>query len=837
MFVRLVRGVVLASFCALLLVFGAASSLAATGHRFVGQFSSGGGAPGEVSSPLGVAVRQSSGDVFVLDSGSGRVERFDAAGEFLALFDGSGTPAAGFAFPGGIAVDQASGDVYVADTGNNAVDVFSAAGAYLRQLDGTATPALMFSSPGGVAVDPGNGNVYVSDTGDNVVDVFDNTGAFVSSFDGSGAGDGPFVGPTGVAVDAAHAVYVLDSGKARVEKYTAQGAAFTSVFDSVSPVGLAVDPASGEVYVGENGPSGFQVSEFASSGAAISTFGPPHVAGATGLGVNSTTGTVYVADQFNNAIVRFATFTTPTATTEAASGVNATEATVAGTINPEGVAGTTTYHFDYGTSTSYGASTEPVDTGGGSSDVPATATLTGLQPGTTYHYRLVGANASGSSVGVDETFTTNPAQASAQTGDASAITTTTASLNATVNPNGADTTYHFEYGTSTGYGTSTPDADAGSATGETPVTAPITGLQPGTTYHYRVVADNGVTGPAQGADAEFTTAPGTPPNASEVTSSSATLNATVIPGVVPGAGSNYHFEYGTDTSYGNSTTETQLRQGTREELVRFLISRLTPGTVYHFRVVMTIGNSERIITTVTSNDATFATIPVASVATMSVTGVTSTSATLNATVDTHGNAGTVAFAVTSPDNAYATTTTSTALVATSGPQSVSVPLTNIPPGAKYLVRAAATVSGTTTWGEQVEFSSLQRQPFPPPLPPPAISSNPYGGLVVPQEPGEPSNAFTVTKISVHGRTARVSVRVPGPGKLQSVSSASARTSTVVSKASTTTIVVKLSKAARKALAKARKKKLTVAVRVTFTPIGGTAATKTQSITFKRGGTR
>jgi DNA-binding beta-propeller fold protein YncE len=812
-------------------------ALATTGHRYASQFSGPGFAPGEVISPSGLAIRQSTGDVYVLDPGSVRVERFDAAGEFLSSFDGSGTPTSAFGFPSAIAIDQSSGHVYVADAANNAVDVFSAAGAYLSQLDATATPATAFASPSGVAVDPTNGKVYVSDTADNVVDVFDNTGAFITSFDGSGAGDGPFVAPTGIAVDAGHNVYVLDSGKARVEKYTAQGAAFTSIFDSTSPVAVAADPSSGDVYVAENGPSGVQVSDFDSSGDPPFTFAPPHIGATVGLDVNASTGAVYVADLANCVVERFTAFTLPTLTTEGASGVSATQATVAGTINPEGVAGTTTYRFDYGPSTSYGASSEPVDTGGGSSDVPAGAVLTGLQPGTTYHYRLVGTNASGSIVGADETFTTSPAQASARTGDALAITPTTASLNAMVNPNGADTTYHFEYGTSSGYGTSTPDADAGTAAGETPVTAPITGLQPGTTYHYRVVADNGITGPVQGADAEFTTAPGTPPNASEVTANSATLNATVIPVAIPETGSSYHFEYGTDTSYGKSTIETKLPPSANEELVSIPIASLAPGTTYHFRVVMTIANSERVITSVTSSDATFATIPAASVATMPATEVTSSTATLNATVDTHGSAGTVAFAVTSPDSAYATTASSTAVAATSGPQSVSVVLTGILPGAKYLVRAAATVAGVTEWGNTVEFSSPQRPPFPSPPAPPAISSDPYGGLVVPQEPSEPSNAFTVTKVSVRGTTARVSVRVPGPGKLQSASSGSARTSTVVSKASTTTIVVKLSRAARRALAKARKKRLTIAVRVSFTPTGGTAATKTQSITFKRGGTR
>jgi DNA-binding beta-propeller fold protein YncE len=419
-----------------------ASALAGTGHRYVGQFSSPGSALGELSGPSGLAVRQSSGDVYVLDQGNGRVERFDAAGNYLSSFNGSSTPAEFFFFPSAIAVDQSSGDVYVADTFNNAVDVFSAAGSYLSQLDASATPATVFSSPSGVAVDPGDGTVYVSDTGDNVVDVFDNTGAFVTSFDGSAAGEGPFVSPAGLAVDGGHRVYVFDSGKARVEQYTAQGAAFTSIFDSNSPVAVAADPGSSEVYVAENGGSGVQVSELTSAGVPISTFGAGHIAATSGLGVNSSTGTLYVADQANSVVERFAAFTTPTVTTEGSSGVSATEATVAGTINPEGAAGTTNYRFDYGLDTNYGASSTETDTGGGSADVEASATLTGLAPGTTYHYRLFGTNQLGTSAGSDQTFTTEAAQPSVdvQAPFASSITTTGATLNDTLNPNGADTT-------------------------------------------------------------------------------------------------------------------------------------------------------------------------------------------------------------------------------------------------------------------------------------------------------------------------------------------------------------------------------------------------------------
>jgi streptogramin lyase len=97
----------------------------------------------------------------------------------------------------------------------------------------------------------------------------------------------------------------------------------------------------------------------------------------------------------------------PTVVTGSSSAVGTTSATVAGSVNPNGQA--TTYHFDYGTSTSYGAQAPPPpdpSAGSGTASQQVSANLTGLSPGTTYHYRLVAANASGTQYGSDQTFVT-----------------------------------------------------------------------------------------------------------------------------------------------------------------------------------------------------------------------------------------------------------------------------------------------------------------------------------------------------------------------------------------------------------------------------------------------
>lgn len=104
---------------------------------------------------------------------------------------------------------------------------------------------------------------------------------------------------------------------------------------------------------------------------------------------------------------------------------------------------------------------------------------------------------------VEITYTAQPAPA-VSTGAASAISTTGATVHGTVNPEGLATTYEFQYGTTTGYGSSTPSASAGSGSSDVAVSASISGLKPNTTYHYRIVATN-ASGTTDGADATFTT--------------------------------------------------------------------------------------------------------------------------------------------------------------------------------------------------------------------------------------------------------------------------------------------------------------------------------------------
>jgi hypothetical protein len=94
----------------------------------------------------------------------------------------------------------------------------------------------------------------------------------------------------------------------------------------------------------------------------------------------------------------------------------------------------------------------------------------------------------------------------ATTGDATSVTTNSATLNGTVDPDNdkVEAAYYFEYGLTTGYGSSTAEAEIGSGTNGVAVSANLAGLNPGMTYHFRLVARNDK-GASYGNDKRLTT--------------------------------------------------------------------------------------------------------------------------------------------------------------------------------------------------------------------------------------------------------------------------------------------------------------------------------------------
>jgi phosphodiesterase/alkaline phosphatase D-like protein len=195
----------------------------------------------------------------------------------------------------------------------------------------------------------------------------------------------------------------------------------------------------------------------------------------------------------------------PAASTGAATSVTARTAVLGGTVDPGGAP--TSYFFQYGATSSYGAQTPTRNAGSKSADVAVAARLFGLSTGTIYHYRVVATNSSGTTDGNDQTFATTAAPApTVVTGAAASVKPKSATLTGMVTPNGAATTYEFEYGTSTSYGSQTPRRYAGAGSNGVPAMIRVGGLTPGQAYHFRLVATNS-SGTTDGDDQTFTAAP------------------------------------------------------------------------------------------------------------------------------------------------------------------------------------------------------------------------------------------------------------------------------------------------------------------------------------------
>ncbi|HLP74163.1 MAG TPA: fibrobacter succinogenes major paralogous domain-containing protein, partial [Bacteroidales bacterium] len=309
------------------------------------------------------------------------------------------------------------------------------------------------------------------------------------------------------------------------------------------------------------------------------------------------------------------TFTTPcttaTATVNTPTGVAATSATLRGSVNANNVS--TTVLFEYGIDTNYGSSVaaSPV-TVTGSSVTPVTAVISGLTPNATYHYRVKTATCGGASYSSDQAFSTICAAPTASTAAATAIGISGATFNGSVNPNYGNATVTFDYGTTTSYGLSATAAQS-PVTGNTPtaVSATVTTLAQGTTYHYRTRVLTCYGTPILGSDQVFQTLC----NAPTATTSPANVTdpvagRAVLYGVVNGGGNSttVQFEYGTSTAYGTTVYGSPSSvSGSSNTAVSATITGLTEGTVYYFRVKATscygtvYGASERFVLDINGN--------------------------------------------------------------------------------------------------------------------------------------------------------------------------------------------------------------------------------------------
>jgi hypothetical protein len=402
-------------------------------------------------------------------------------------------------------------------------------------------------------------------------------------------------------------------------------------------------------------------------------------------------GTSYGPDQ---------TFTTlcivPSATTNSASNITSASVTLNGTVNANNFS--TSVTFEYGLSLSYGSSvtatTNPVT---GNTNTAVSAIAGGLDPNTLYHFRVKTVNCGGTIYGGDQTFTTLCTAPSATTSTATNLGTASATLNGIVNANNFSTNVTFEYGTTTSYGSSKA-ASPGSVTGSsnTGVNAVITALSPNTLYHFRVKTIS-CGGTVNGDDLTFTTlcaAPSATTNtATDINTSSSTLNGSVN---ANNSSTSVTFEYGTTLSYGTSISATpSMVTGTGNTVVNAGVSGLTSNSTYHF-IVKAINCGG----TISGSDMTFISLP--SVTTSLVSNITTSSAMGGGLIVPGGGEAILSRGICwSP--LPGPTTANSKTIDGAGTGSFTSNITGLGSWTTYYVRAYATNSAGTSYGNEISF--------------------------------------------------------------------------------------------------------------------------------------
>lgn len=615
----------LAAICLFVLGLIPSAALASKTHLFDAATST---AFGSNPGANGVAIDQSSGDVYVAQGQGNAVAKYSASGQAVTAFgengllSGPNPPSEAFSGPYGLAVDQSSHDLYVADLGHGFLDKFDSAG---KLVEAFATKGQLGSGnsenflPAGIAVDPTNGDLYITDLVTGTVQKYDSAGKAISAF-GEGSGSISVPGANGVAVDSSGRLYV--STQSQALSFSSEGQPLATVDDgSNGPVqGLGVDPSNDNLYATEQG----QVAQFDSSGNLVSRFGAGHLGNGFGVAVNEATGETYIGDNANGVVAAFGPLVTvPDAITREATSITPFSATLNGTADADGAAGAAC-HFEYVSDTAFQSeggynapstatapcSTSPVT---GTGPVSVHADISALALNTAYHFRIAANNGTGGDQqGADQTFATPTAVPSLSTDPAANVTGESAELNGSYTGLGPSTDVHyfFEYGTDLTYGHKAPvsPADAGSLSGPQQV-APvlIKGLEQGTVYHYRIVASDSF-GTTTGPDRTLTTLQ--QPSivgfsSSNVAAESADLDAQIDPN---GQDTSYHFEYGTTASYGQSAPVPDEDIGAAEapQSVSVHIGGLQSGVTYHFRLV-----AHSAVGTTTSGDQTFEFTPAA----------------------------------------------------------------------------------------------------------------------------------------------------------------------------------------------------------------------------------
>ena len=387
----------------------------------------------------------------------------------------------------------------------------------------------------------------------------------------------------------------------------------------------------------------------------------------------------------------------PEVLTANASSIGPTAANVGGTVDPNGRA--TSWWIEFGTTDRYGSRTGSRSAGSGVSPVAVSLRLTGLTAGATYHFRVVAVNDIGTTAGADRSFRTDAAPV-VSTGSADAISVSSARVSGRVDPRGRGTVVWFEYGTTPALGSKTAETDAGFAQGASTQRATLTGLQPGTTYHYRIAARSDA-GTSVGQTRSFRTSAGplvvTGP--ARLAGTAVTLSGSVDP---VGRATNWWFEIGPTTAYGTRTLSRSAGLGRGAVAVSENVTGLAPGTEYHARLV-----AQSSAGTTNGGDVAFRTAGLPVVGRATAAGISLTRAVVRADV-TAGGLETQVWVEFGRGGALTARTGAVRLPASGSAVPVSFRLTGLQPGRRYGFRVVAASAAGTATGATATFGTAAR---------------------------------------------------------------------------------------------------------------------------------
>jgi DNA-binding beta-propeller fold protein YncE len=339
----LARAVLCIAAVAVALGLTAAPALASEGHVFSTSFA--GEGEHALKSPQGVAINQTTGNVYVVDKTNNRVEEFSEGGTFIKAFGSLGTGNGQFEKATQIAVSNAGptkGDVYVIDGKAKAerVQIFNEAGEYQSQVTQKQLEELISTPPisfliSGVTVDH-SGNLWILySAGLSNVAELPPGGPLAFIFESSSG-----ISPGGFGVNAAGEFWVGSGSGAIHYSPTGENLAFVGGGEQGETTGLAVEGPNEDLYIDRGTAIAHFPAPASSSVQANDSFGNSGanalVKGA-GMAINQATGTIYVADTSKNRVDVFTPMTLPTVALEAASGIERTSATLNAKVDPEGL--------------------------------------------------------------------------------------------------------------------------------------------------------------------------------------------------------------------------------------------------------------------------------------------------------------------------------------------------------------------------------------------------------------------------------------------------------------------------------------------------------------------